>query len=187
MPLLGGPACGSGVICASWRTHRLRRRGCARLVALLIRLFPPTIHPMVVHFPIALMFTATLVDLVGLGLKRAEIATMGFALETLGLVSLAAAAAAGWISEHAVVITNPAVRALLSAHKRDAVLTSLVFGVVWLFRAARHRRFGLGASWLALAGMVAGLALLSITSSLGGSLVYEHGVGVASVITTVLI
>jgi uncharacterized membrane protein len=135
---------------------------------------------MVVHFPIALMFTAALADLVGIATKRAQAAVMGFALETLGLVSLAAAAAAGWISEHAVALADPRVRALLSAHKRDAVLASLVFATVWLYRAARWRRFGAGASWLALAGMAAGLALLTVTASLGGSLVYEHGVGVAA-------
>jgi uncharacterized membrane protein len=134
---------------------------------------------MVVHFPIALMFTAALADLVGLVGKQAQILVMGFVLETLGLVSLAAAGAAGWIAERAVVLTDPRVRALLAAHKRDAVLASFVFGVVWLYRAARHRSFGVGASWLHMAGMVVALALLTITASLGGALVYEHGVGVA--------
>ncbi len=139
---------------------------------------------MVVHFPIALMFTAALIDLIGLAGKLRQAMMTGFLLETLGLVSLAAAAGAGWISEHAVVIKSPAVLALLAAHRRDAILTCLVFGGVWLYRVARHREIGIGASWLHFAGMLAGLALLSVTASLGGSLVYEHGVGVATLVGT---
>jgi uncharacterized membrane protein len=135
---------------------------------------------MVVHFPIALMFTATLIDFVGLLARHKQALIMGFVLETLGLVSLAAAAGAGWISEHSVHITSPAVLTLLAAHRRDAILTSLMFGLVWLYRVARHRLPGVGASWVHFTGMLLGLGLLTATASLGGALVYQHGVGVAA-------
>jgi len=153
-------------------------------LAKLLDMIPPTVHPMVVHFPIALLFTGALFDAIGLFAKLDSAADAGFALETLGLISLAVAAAAGSIAEHAATLGDPAVRSLLRAHKRDASLTAVIFGAVWLLRvlmAWRRRRVaGVGASYLHLAGVILGLVVLTVTSSLGGSLVYDHGVGVAT-------
>ena len=149
----------------------------------MLHLIPPTIHPMLVHFPIALLFTAALFDAIGVLGHLDSAASAGFALETLGLISLVAAAAAGSIAQHAANLSGPGVRSLLQAHKRDATLTGLVFGAVWLLRAfvawRRRRLAGVGASYLHLAGVLLGLAVLTMTSRLGGSLVYDHGVGVA--------
>lgn len=157
------------------------------MLATLVRILPPTIHPMIVHFPIALMFTAALFDAVGLFAKRETATQAGFALLTLGLLSLGAAGVAGWVSEHAVHLQDPAVRRLLEAHKRDAVLTTLIFGGVWLDRFLRGRHEGFRPRWFHLVAAAAGLAMLATTGALGGALVYEHGVGVAAAAVGVIV
>jgi uncharacterized membrane protein len=155
------------------------------------QLFPPTIHPMVVHFPIALLYLTTLFDFLAVALPRRRSRTfhqVGLWMLSLALVSLVAAALAGIISEHAAHLTA-ATRTLLSLHQRDAFLTGLLASGAWVLQvmtrfpspsskegwslAGRGR-----VSWAVFALVVGATAMVSITGSLGGAMVYGHGVGV---------
>ncbi|MCL6562069.1 MAG: DUF2231 domain-containing protein [Firmicutes bacterium] len=155
------------------------------------QLFPPTIHPMVVHFPIALLYLTTLFDFLAVVLPHRRSRTfhqVGLWLLSLGLVSLVAAALAGIISESAAHFT-PATRALLSVHQRDAFLTGLLASGAWIVQvmtpfapAASKESWSLAGrgrvSWVVLALVASATAMVSITGSLGGTMVYGHGVGV---------
>jgi uncharacterized membrane protein len=148
-----------------------------------IRFFPPTIHPMVVHFPIAIGFLLLLAE-VAARLRPGDplFRRAGLVLYVFELLALVAAAAAGVISERYAAPTA-GVPQLLEAHKRDAILTGLAFSASFLARLAAGRRRAKmrgGPTLVSLALLVLGVVLLSITGSLGGTMVYDHGFGVAA-------
>ena len=161
------------------------------------RIFPPTIHPMLVHFPIALLYLALLADVLS-RLFRPEdhfFDRTSFWLLILGLLGGVAAAAGGVISEQFVRWT-PVTVSLLSAHQRDAVLTGVLglstLGARFLARYPSSRsssrgpirawsfaRTGRGrASWLATLLLIAAVAMITLTASIGGTMVYQYGVGI---------
>jgi len=87
---------------------------------------------MVVHFPIALLFTAFLLDVWAYRRQHLAGDVVGVTVLTLGLVSLGVALAAGEVAQHEVLVTATTAP-LLAAHKRDAIVTALLVLV---------RRFG---------------------------------------------
>lgn len=163
------------------------------LIALLTRWLPPTIHPMVVHFPIALLWLTALVDVLavfgGRGKTDRFLDRAGFWLLTLSGAAIVAAGAAGVISEHAAH-PSPATRSLLSAHQRDAVLTGFFALIAWLLQIwTRFKGGGIGWTVPIFAGgrvslwvlifVLAATVMVSITGSIGGSMVYDHCLGIA--------
>jgi len=152
---------------------------------------------MIVHFPIAFAYLLIIVEGVAIMTRQRTWERAGFALLTLEIFALLAAMVAGVISSHAVQATG-ASASLLAAHKRDAVLTGLAFGALWIWRsgllfparsggglsdlAARRRHPGAFSFLLLLIGVI----MVSITGSLGGSMVYGHGLGVHSMTHTVI-
>ncbi len=162
------------------------------------RIFPPTIHPMLVHFPIVLLYLALLADLLSRAIHSTDhfFDRASFWLLALGLVAGVCTAAAGVVSEQFVRWT-PTTKVMLYAHQRDAVITG---GLVMLTLAARlyaryprrgYSRHSEGwsfagsrrgkASWLATVLLVASVAMITTTASLGGTMVYQYGVGIKHV------
>jgi len=156
-------------------------------------LLPRTIHPMVLHFPIVLLYLAVLIEVVRyVGGRSREMffQRAGFWVLTLSLFAIVAAAAAGVISEQFVRFT-PQTAALLSAHQTDAVLTGVLALAAWLVRvftkfprdgrkSDRWSLFGTGrgrASVVSSLLVVGAMVMISITGSLGGTMVYHYGVG----------
>ena len=143
----------------------------------------PNLHPLVVHFPIALLFTAAGLDVLGWMLRWNRslrlVATVLYVLGTLTIVPTyfigRAAAATIWLPGMA--------HAAVKDHWDWAFRTIWFFGIltvvrlVLLWRARRDPPHALIAA-LTLAGLV-GVVLLGETSDRGGRLVYEYGVGVA--------
>ncbi|WP_053960031.1 DUF2231 domain-containing protein [Sulfobacillus thermosulfidooxidans] len=162
-----------------------------------IHLFPHTIHPMVVHFPIALLYLALAIDILGKFVKTPDrfFDRASFWLTILGFIAGAIAAAMGVISEQ-FVRWNATTSVLLSAHQRDAVLTG-IFALLaimvrlfsrypaptmgrnqaWSFwNTGRGRSNGLSTLFLLLA-----VIMITWTGSLGGTMVYHYGVGIRHV------
>ena len=164
-----------------------------------VRVFPPTIHPMIVHFPIVLLYLTFLADVAAHLSDRPRdrfFERMGFLTLSLSLASIAAAGAAGLISEQFVHWT-PATRAILFAHQRDAVLTGVFALAAWLIRwfsryplrafapeLPRRQWSAAGTGRGRLTGwstacVLGAVVMVSITGTLGGAMVYAHGAGVA--------
>ncbi|MCY0863605.1 MAG: DUF2231 domain-containing protein [Sulfobacillus sp.] len=155
------------------------------------RIFPPTIHPMVVHFPIVLLYLSLLTAILSWLWPTPDrfFDRASFWLLVLGLLAGIVAAAMGVVSEHFVRWTATT-DALLSAHQRDAVLTGF-FGLASLALRllARYPRAS-GQGWslahtqrgrqtlLSFVFLIGAVALVTLTASIGGTMVYQYGVGV---------
>jgi uncharacterized membrane protein len=145
----------------------------------------PNLHPLVVHFPIALLFAAALTDVLALGLRRRHpgLRHVAVGLYALGAGTALAAFLTGQAASDSVALPASAITAV-NAHADWALWTVWVFGGYALVRLA-------GAFWrgserltvhlpLALAGLGA-LFLVQQTAERGAQLVYLHGVGVRAV------
>jgi uncharacterized membrane protein len=139
------------------------------------------LHPIVVHFPIALLVVGLLVDVAGLALRRDWLKKAGLLLLILGTLGAVAAARTGEGDEEAVEET-PAVEEVLETHEDSGKLTMWFFLGVTVLRAGLTwwRKFPAAVHWIFTAIWVAGLVLLIRTAHYGGELVYHHGTGVSA-------
>ena len=141
------------------------------------------LHPQIVHFPIALIVTAAVIDLVALGTApRATLRRVATGLYLAGAAALLAAYFSGRNDAELMRIPGSA-HALVDEHWDWALRTTIYVGAVALVRAALEwtGRIAARAVWLPIAAAsLAALLLLYQTAERGGRLVYEHGVAVAA-------
>ena len=145
----------------------------------------PNAHPLIVHFPIALLFVAALVDAIALGVRRRHpwVRTSAVGLYALGALGTAVAFLTGREASDEVALPAQALTTL-NAHADWALY------LVWfacLYAALRvavlfwEREYRLAVHLpLALLGL-AGLFLVQQTAERGGQMVYQYGVAVAAV------
>lgn len=136
----------------------------------------PLLHPILVHFPIALLFASVALDLVGYTFRIVNLTRAGFYLLVLGVAGAGVAAMVG--PDHAT--GSSMADALLIAHQNFALLT-VALGVSLLlvrFFAAE----GIENPWTLLYFLVAlaMLVALALTGYYGGELTYHQGAGVVT-------
>ncbi|HEX9659139.1 MAG TPA: DUF2231 domain-containing protein, partial [Rhodothermales bacterium] len=139
----------------------------------------PGLHPLVVHFPIALLVSALIVDVFSL-LQRGRGMAASTWLYVAGAATLAIAFLTGRAGADAVMVPPEAER-ILTDHENWALRTLIFFSVLAIMRLVvlmirRLRNMAINGV-LALLGL-AGVGLLTITADRGGNLVYGFGVGV---------
>jgi len=143
------------------------------------------IHPIFVHFPIVLIFTVTLIDIIGLSQRedmtvRTGVGTIStglavaaglFAIVTwyLGGLALDVAESGGFSSP--VAETHEGLGGVIA-------LAFLIWGIVRLGLWVRNRGIGSIAVAVPLIEL-AGSVLVTVTAYYGGILVYDLGVNVA--------
>lgn len=135
-------------------------------------------HPMAVHFPIALLSVAFVVDVAALVGRRDAWHRFAYVLLVAGTLGAGVAVVTGNMA--AVDFRETTVAAAVQDHEDYATLAAVLFLAVSLGRLPLHlRRTGGRVLRLWVAVAAAGLVLLSVASCHGGRLVYELGVGVA--------
>lgn len=138
------------------------------------------IHPIIIHFPIALIFTAVLFDFFGLINSHKEWLNKGaILLFVLGALGLLAAFLSGQYAAAHLSIPKSLYPAL-KAHSEWAERTLFFFGFYAAFRLIimwwNKQRSHVISIIVFLIGF-AGLFLIYETGVHGGNLVYNHGVG----------
>ncbi|MEK7237004.1 MAG: DUF2231 domain-containing protein [Nitrospirota bacterium] len=137
-------------------------------------------HPMLVHFPIALLFASVLFDVASTALTRDSLREAALWLLGLGLLGGIVAAIAGGQAEGAAEKAGVA-EALIETHETLAYLTLGIMAILLLSRLLLRNRFSTRALAAYLVVATAGLVAVSATGHTGGNLVYEHGAGVNTV------
>lgn len=140
-------------------------------------MFEHPLHPMIVHFPIALLITSVLFDAASKIFKRDSLRDGALWLLVLGLIGGIAASIAGDFAEEAAEKAGIA-ESLIETHETLAFVTMGIFGVLLVWRLFLRNNFTaqLFAIYLFVAAI--GVGTLSATGYYGGDLVYEHGAGV---------
>jgi len=137
-------------------------------------------HPMVVHFPLALVTTATLCLLGARLLRRASrtatLATVGTWNLCLGALAAVLALATGLGAVVGLQVNEAAHRAI-SVHLKWAVASSLVLVLLSVWRGAGVAPDS-RPSWLFMVLLLVATAALIATGYHGGQNVYRYGIGV---------
>lgn len=134
------------------------------------------IHPLIVHFPIALLLTALLLDGLAIVIKRPgfhRVALWNLSLGTLG------AAAAVWSGYQAADIAKHSfeIHQVMELHRKLGIATLILGALIVGWRLMKRDRFTTRGRALTLAVMLVMAGTLGFGAHLGGRLVYEFGVG----------
>ncbi|MCC6968002.1 MAG: DUF2231 domain-containing protein [Nitrospira sp.] len=135
------------------------------------------IHPMVVHFPIALLLASTLFDALAFRWRSQQFRDTSFSLLVLGILAAGVAILTGHLAEEAVERSGIPKQAI-EMHEE------LGGSVFWVFLGLLGLRVASSWGWMReqptlvlVIGLSGGLLLL-IASYFGGELVYRFGAGV---------
>ena len=135
------------------------------------------IHPMFVHYPIALWTTSVITDLIYYFCRNTSLILISKFLIAAGIVGAIVAAVFGLIDWTG--ITEPAAKRIGNWHARLNITALILFGVSLYLRMKNYGAplvgFHLKIPFLV---SVVGWLLMAISASLGGKLVYEHRMGV---------
>jgi len=146
----------------------------------------PSLHVVVIHFPIAFICLAPIFDLGCLIFRdRVWLDRAATLLYVMGTIGAGAAYLAGERAAEALMEISPSAESALADHESMATLTLIALAIVSLVRlwvswlSRDDRRISVGLFRLAAIPVaLVGLALLASTADRGGSLVYGHGLGV---------
>ena len=147
----------------------------------LIPSWAPNLHPLVIHFPIVLLMTAAVVDLVDVAFERSPwLKAAATTLYVTSAISLIVAFVTGLQAGSTVLVPGMAFP-VLNAHRQWALMTMvycIVMATLRLFMLrgnhgrSRRRR-------VALLGIgLVSVFLIQQTAERGARLVYEFGTGI---------
>ena len=135
------------------------------------------LHPMFVHFPIALFPTALLFQFLAAWRHKARFGEVAKWLLYLGTVGAIVAVATGFLEASELGHDSPG-HEFVHVHRDFMVVTTvlaiLVSTACWLVGKRRSARL----QWGLTAAMVALVVVLAVGAEKGGSLVYQYGTGV---------
>ena len=135
-----------------------------------------SVHPMVVHFPIALLLTAVGCDLAAVALRRPVLRQAALWNLSLGTV---AAAMAVWTGLRAEDVAKHSfeIHQVMELHERLGKITLALALMAVSWRVAKRDRLSARARVITSLLMLAMAMTLAWGGYLGGRLVYEFGVG----------
>ena len=145
--------------------------------------FPPArLHPVTVHFAIALFVVAVLLDLAAVAARKPQYHWPAWINLVLAVIAVTAAVAAGMTAEVSLRVTHE-VHQTMDVHK---LLGFGGLGLVLLlssWRLALRGRFPQRAAMLYIALSLTGVFVIGAAGYYGGELVYRHGAGVRAIDT----
>lgn len=141
--------------------------------------FLSAIHPKVVHFPVALLLTYFLFEVLALVLKKDFLSKAAHLLLFLGVVGALAAVLTGQQAEEAFEYWNKQSSELLEEHELYANITLWYFTALLILRTflAFGKKFVGVIKYVIIVLAAVGVYFVFQTGDHGGKMVYEHGVG----------
>lgn len=141
----------------------------------------PNIHPLIIHFPIALLVIAVLFDAARLAFKNESwLEKTVLALYSTGSLGLIAAFVSGRQAVETVTVFGDAIP-VVTSHEDWALYTMiyfLIFAAVRWFTFVKKMEKGFLLPLFVVIGL-GGAVMLWHTGELGAKLVYKHGVAVS--------
>ncbi len=137
------------------------------------------LHPLFVHFAVALLLVGPGLDTFGLLLRREALLLTGRWNILLGAAALAASELSGIGATGSLAPHSAAGQALLNLHGALGHLCVAIWIPAAVWRAATRHLIPLRARTLYLTLSYTGAALILTQAALGGALVYRHGVGLS--------
>lgn len=134
------------------------------------------LHPLFVHFPIALLVTAVVLEILFALTHRPLADSLGRWLLYLGALAAGLASLSGWLAFQSVAPVREAAGPLVE-HRTFGFLTLGTAALLAFWRWGTASGGGPRPRPLFLAGMLGLGALVYLAAHEGGELVYEHGVG----------
>ena len=140
---------------------------------------PANLHPLLVHFPIALLLSSVALSWAahfwpGKGLNQAAWYTL-----LLGLAGTLLTLITGFLDAQRVPLDSPAM-ATLNIHRALGIATFVLFGALALWSWRSKGALNGGKRTLYTVLQTVGVALIVTVGFLGGELVYAFGIGVAA-------
>ncbi len=137
----------------------------------------PRLHSALNDLPPVLLLISVFFDLLGAFLKRESLKAAGFWTLVLGVAGGGVAIISGLIAEDA---TPHGVEAhgIMETHETLAYIAIGLFAILAVWRLVRKGVWSEKEQPIALTAGVIGIGLIVVTAMLGGTLVFEHGVGI---------
>ncbi len=137
------------------------------------------IHPMIVHFPIALLIIGFLFDITGLFIKRNFFSWAGFSLLILGGLGIVAALLSGNLAGSGIA-EEGMLKQALETHKNAALITVWLVIATVVFRSllVLFKKYTGLLRVAAFALFLISVLSIARTGYYGGELVYKHAAGV---------
>ena len=135
-----------------------------------------SLHPLIVHFPIALLLSAVAFELTALIVKRPILHRVSLWNLSLGTLAAGVAVLTGLRAEE-VAKHSFEIWQVMALHERLGITTFILSLMVTAWRWRTHDQLTPRARAVTLAAMLAIATTVSVGGYLGGRLVYEFGVG----------
>ena len=133
------------------------------------------LHPLIVHFPIALLIVGTIVEIFALKYKE-KLSVTGTILLTVGLITGIVSYLTGDSAEHFAEMHFGEVEGLIHQHEEMAELSLIAFGIATVLKwiTMFTPKFKKALLALVIVFSIGGSIALGITGHLGGKIVYEN-------------
>ncbi len=137
------------------------------------------LHPLFVHFPIAFIYGAALLYLLGWMRASEPFKWSAFWMLMLGALGVAASVGTGLYAEPGVMVAESVRDQLLKHHKHLMLAASGLTGVLTVWALASQPMPTRG-RYIFLAGLLVVILLIAVGADLGGRMVYDYNAGGAA-------
>jgi len=137
----------------------------------------PNIHPLIVHFPIALIIVIMIMDFLGVLSRRQSFISTANILTIFAAVGAAVAVVSGLIAEESVWRPGEA-NDLIELHETVGLAVLGMTLISLIFRLTVKKNKSGWPGWMAVILSLIASALVGYGGYIGGEMVYKYGTGV---------
>ncbi len=143
------------------------------------------LHPMIVHFPIALVIAGFIADIAGFALKKEFFNKMASYIVIAGALGVIAAYLSGDAAGDNIEEIG-ALGATLELHEEAAKVAMIISAIAGSMKLGQLliKKYETVLKYTSAVVVMAAVAAISVTGFYGGELVYKHAAGVQITIST---